>query len=252
LAVITGAFLAAVYLAADARRLGDAALEQAFRLRALVTGVLAGAVALAGLPVVHHDARHIFDGLSVGYGLTAVIVSALAGLTTLVLVWRERFQLARGSAALAVAAILAGWAAAQRPDVLPGLTLHQAAASRATLIALVVAIVVGGVVLAPSLGLLFTLVLTGGLDPVAIPAAAAPTAGQARAAAAGRTRAARLAGAFLVVGVVLLTIADADIAHVLGVLALLTAGVLAFAAVGPADLSDDDSPIASRMSISSS
>ena len=41
----------------------------------------------------------------------------------LLLVWRTRFGPARASAALAVAAIVAGWALAQRPRFLPGLTI---------------------------------------------------------------------------------------------------------------------------------
>ncbi len=236
LAVAVGAFLAAVYLAADAARIGDARLEQAFRIRALGAGVLTGAIALAGLPVLHHDARHIFDGLTSGYGLAAVIVSAAAGLGTLGLVWVSRFQLARASAAVAVAAILVGWAAAQRPTVLPGLTLHQAAAGRATLIAVTVAVLAGGVILAPSLGLLFRLVLTGGLDPHNAPAPVAAAPREVPTRAADHGNAARLALACLLAGVVLLTVVDAGAAHVFGVLALLAAAVLAFRAVAPADL----------------
>jgi hypothetical protein len=52
----------------------------------------------------------------------------LAGVATLALVSRWRFGPARVTAALAVAAIVAGWALAQRPDILPGLTVEQAAA----------------------------------------------------------------------------------------------------------------------------
>ena len=53
LAVITAAYLAGVYLAADAVRLGDPALARRFRPRALAAGLLAGAVAFtfATLPV---------------------------------------------------------------------------------------------------------------------------------------------------------------------------------------------------------
>src|SRR5215218_139848 len=64
LAVAAAAYLAAVYLAADAVRLGRADLAQAFRVRALGTGVVAGALALAGLGVVRDDARPIWDGLT--------------------------------------------------------------------------------------------------------------------------------------------------------------------------------------------
>jgi cytochrome bd ubiquinol oxidase subunit II len=242
LAVAVGAFLAAVYLAADARRLGEAGLERAFRLRALATGMLTGALAVAGLAVMHHDARHIYHGLTSGYGLAAVIVSAAAGTATLVLVWASRFQLARVSAALAVAAILAGWAAAQRPTVLPGLTLHQAAAGRATLIAVIVAVLAGGIILAPSLGLLLRLMLTGGFDPGSRPARQSPGGPTSASARSGVSRGsfARLAVACLLAGFVLLTVVEAGVAHVFGVLALLAAAVLAFGAVSPADLPDSD------------
>jgi cytochrome bd ubiquinol oxidase subunit II len=239
LAVAVSAYLAAVYLAADAARLGEQDLERAFRVRAIATGILTGAIAIAGLPVLHHDARHIYDGLTSGYGLAAVIVSACAGLGTLVLVVRSRYLFARASAALAVAAILAGWAAAQRPTVLPGLTLHEAAAGRATLVAVIVAVLAGGLILAPSLGLLFRLMLTGRLDPHHVPKAVGvrPPGSRRSGARAGAT--ARLALACVVAGVLLLTVLDAGAAHVFGVLALLAAAVLAFAAVTPDELADD-------------
>jgi len=179
LAVTTSTYLAAVYLAADARRLGEHGLERDFRLRGLWSGVAAGALALAGLLVMRTDARTIWNGLTGGAGLAMVVVSAAAGLGTLVLVWRGRFNLARVSAALAVAAIVAGWALAQRPYLLPGLTVSEAAAGRSTLIAVVVTVAVGTVVLVPSLVLLFGLFLHGRLGadaaPDAPPAPCAPT-----------------------------------------------------------------------------
>src|SRR5439155_13534109 len=55
LAVASAAYLAAVYLAADAVRVGRADLAGAFRARALVTAVVAGAVAIGGLVVLRED-----------------------------------------------------------------------------------------------------------------------------------------------------------------------------------------------------
>jgi cytochrome d ubiquinol oxidase subunit II len=239
LAVVVGAFLAAVYLAADAARLGEADLDRTFRTRALISGVLAGALAVAGLVVLRHDARRIYDGLTSGLGLAAVIVSGVAGLGTIALVWRSKYQPARVSAAVAVAAVIAGWAAAQRPTVLPGLTLHEAAASRATLIAVIVAVLVGGIILAPSLGLLFRLMLTGRFDRPSEPAAS-PSDRTVRygTPAVGFTR---LALACLLAGFVLLTVLEQGAAHVFGVIALVAAAVLAFRAVGPTDL--PESPV---------
>src|SRR3954454_15579821 len=62
LSAASGWYLAAVYLSADAARLGDEALVRAFRARAMVTGAVAGALAFAALIVVHEDARRIWDG----------------------------------------------------------------------------------------------------------------------------------------------------------------------------------------------
>jgi cytochrome d ubiquinol oxidase subunit II len=129
LAVATGAYLAAVYLAADAHRLGEPTLERDFRTRALISGLVAGTLAIGGLVVTQADAPALFRGLTSDGGLATVVISAAAGVATLALVWRNRFGPARASAALAVAAIIAGWALAQRPWFLPGLTMSPWARS---------------------------------------------------------------------------------------------------------------------------
>ena len=64
-------------------------------------------------------------------------------------------------AALAVAAIVAGWALAQQPLILPRLTVAQAAAPHNTLVLVVVAVVAGAAILFPSLALLFTITFRG-------------------------------------------------------------------------------------------
>ena len=178
LAVATGAYLAAVYLAADARRLAEPVLERQFRTRALISGVVAGALAAAGLIVAHFDAPALYRGLTRDAGLAMVCLSAVAGLATLALVGRNRFGPARASAALAVVAIVAGWGLAQRPWFLPGLSVDQAAAGRSTQISVIVAAAVGALILIPSLILLYRLLLLGRLGaeptPDVLPADAPP------------------------------------------------------------------------------
>jgi cytochrome d ubiquinol oxidase subunit II len=174
IAVATAAYLAAVYLAADAVRAGHPELARAFRVRAFGAGLAAGTIALAGLAVVRSDAEAIWDGLTSGAGLAAVLVSVAAGGATLALVWLGRFEPARATAALAVAAIVAGWGFAQSPTFLPGLSIDEAAAGRSTLIALIVSVALGATLLVPSLALLFGLTLRGRFDaaPVEPPARA--------------------------------------------------------------------------------
>jgi cytochrome d ubiquinol oxidase subunit II len=248
LAVAFSGYLAAVYLAADASRLAERELVRDFRARGLVTGVLAGALALAGLFVVRASApRYLWNGLTSGLGLALVCVCALAGVVTMVLVWVGRFGLARASAALAVAAVIAGWAAAQSPRLLPGLTVAAAAAGRATLIATIIGVAVGALVLVPSLLLLYTLVLRGRLDVAgtaddagagpsgAVPSGAVPSgAGLAGA----RLPRARVAGVFaagaLVAGVGLLVFGGPAWVHGLGALSALACAVIVFGlAAGP-------------------
>jgi cytochrome bd ubiquinol oxidase subunit II len=164
LSVATGAHLAAVFLGADSRRAGRPELVDAFRARALGSGVVTGALAIAGLVVVNSEAPDLYDGLTSGPGLACVIGSAVAGLTTLALEWRERFEIARYTAAAAVAAIIAGWALGQEPYLLPpGLTVEEAAAADATLTALLIAATLGMALLLPALAWLFRLALSGRL-----------------------------------------------------------------------------------------
>ena len=59
LAVAACAYLAAIYLTADARRLGDAALERHFRLRGVAAGVAAGALAVGGVFVLRDDSPYL-------------------------------------------------------------------------------------------------------------------------------------------------------------------------------------------------
>ena len=140
LGVVTGAHLAAVFLAGDSRRAGQPDLVRAFRARALGSGALAGALALGGLLVVRSDARALFDGLTSGAGLACVLVSGAAGLATLALVVARppRPGALRGRRRRSARSSV-GWVFAQRPYVLPPeLTLDEAAAPDATLAAVLV------------------------------------------------------------------------------------------------------------------
>jgi cytochrome d ubiquinol oxidase subunit II len=231
LAVATGGYLAAVYLAADAHRLGAWTLESDFRARALASGLCAGALVLGGLVLVRHDAPALFAGLSHGGGAAMAGVSVVAGLTTLALVWRNRFGPARASAALAVVAVVAGWALAQRPRFLPGLDIDQAAASHSTLLAVIVAVAAGAVVLVPSLILLFRLFLRGHLDAKAAPDTV--TAEPRTAPATARTAKSRpllvaFACATLPVGAVMTIFAGPGWVLAVGVVCLIASAVSTF------------------------
>src|SRR5947199_6460708 len=89
LAVASGAYTSAVFLSGDAARRDEHALADRFRALALAAGLAAGPVAIAALIVLHFDAERIFRRLTEGVGLPALVVSVIAGVATLGLVWRQ-------------------------------------------------------------------------------------------------------------------------------------------------------------------
>jgi cytochrome d ubiquinol oxidase subunit II len=113
------------------------------------------------------------------------------------------------------------------PEILPGLSVRQAAAGHDTLVCLVVAVIAGGVILFPSLGLLFSLTLTGRFrsEAATAPEASAPSHG------ANVRLLTRLAVASAIAGFGLLTGADAGWAHALGVAFLFAFMLAGFAAL---------------------
>jgi cytochrome d ubiquinol oxidase subunit II len=171
LAVVFCAYIAAVFLIGDARRMGADAIARAFRTRALLTGSLAGLLAVGGLLLAKSEARHLHDGLTSGMGLVCVLVSALAGVATMVLVARGVGDWPRLTAGVAVGAVTAGWGFAQAPYLLPpgasgsSLTLSAAAGSSTTLLWLVIAVIFALLFIVPSLAWLYKLTLTGEIDP---------------------------------------------------------------------------------------
>jgi cytochrome d ubiquinol oxidase subunit II len=251
LAVVFSAYLAAVYLCADAVRRGEDDLVDPYRRRALGAGIAAGALAAVGLVVLHEDAHALYRELVTGAGLPALIVSVVAGAATITLVFARRFEPARVTAALAVTATVAGWALAQQPRFLPGLTVEQAAAPHDTLVAVIVAVVAGAILLFPALTLLLRLTLGGALghggdvDRGPVEDAATRRPGERRALVGlAPGLAGRAAAACLVAGLGLLTIAEAGWAHAVGLVLLLGFVVLGFLGAAPALLEAEPSQAA--------
>lgn len=244
LSVITAAFLAAVYLTADADRTAPALVET-FRRRAMASGVVAGVAALVGLLIVRADVASLWSGLTGGAGLAAVIVSAIGGIATIILLQARSYGPARVTAAIAVASVIAGWPLAQRPRFLPGLTIAEAAASRATLIALMIAIAAGALTLIPSLALLFRLLLKGTFDGST---AISQPAGTSWPYATGRGR--RTVGACAATATAIAAVvigADPGWITALGVVGLGITAVIAFVAISAELIAEADMRLPPRM-----
>jgi cytochrome d ubiquinol oxidase subunit II len=165
LAVLTCAFLAATFLAADAQRSKQPQLAKQCGRNALRSGVVAGAVALLVIIPLRADAHTLVRRLE-GRGSVPVVVSAVAGLTALVLLRQKRWAVARVAAVVAVASIVIGWGVGQYPDVLVDhATISDVAGARSTMVALLVVFGIAVVTVLPSLVWLFALVQLTPVDP---------------------------------------------------------------------------------------
>jgi cytochrome d ubiquinol oxidase subunit II len=152
------AYLAAVYLVGEAAGRDDRRLEVYFTRRAQVSGVVTGALSLVTLVELHGSDAALLHRLT-GRALPLVIVAGLTGLAVLALLTAGRLRGIRVIAALGVAAVVWGWGVAQYPSLLPGtpVTLSNAGAPHATLVALVVLFAVVALLVGPSFLLLFSL-----------------------------------------------------------------------------------------------
>lgn len=160
LATATCAFLAGVFLTADAARAGRTDLAATLRIRTLVVAVVTGLIVFAGLYPVAHDAPTLAEGLR-GRAAPLLVVALLAGITATALLLRRQPGWARIPAAAAVAAVVTGWGVGQYPWLLVDqVTIQDAAGASATLTGLLVVVGLAAVLVLPALGYLLWLTQT--------------------------------------------------------------------------------------------
>ena len=130
----------------------------------MAAGVAAGLIALVGVAVLHADASRLFGHLT-GRALPLMLLSGVGGVATLrLLLTRHLYAVARVTAALAVVAVLGGWAAGQYPFLIVGrLTIADGQGARETLQALLATVIAGVVVIGPALVWLLLLARRGDL-----------------------------------------------------------------------------------------
>ncbi|MEA2551067.1 MAG: cytochrome bd ubiquinol oxidase subunit [Actinomycetota bacterium] len=148
------AYLAATYLTVEAEQKHDDHLRELFRSRAIVSGVVAGALAGLGLLTIRADAPRLWEGM-LHRGWPFAVLSALGGIASLVATLRRRPPLARAAAAVAVASVIAGWGVAQWPYlIVPDVKVADVSAPIGSLRAITIGYGIGALLVAPSLFLL--------------------------------------------------------------------------------------------------
>jgi len=165
LVLTTCAFLAATYLTVDPA--GEPDVRNDFRRRALWSGGVLPAIVLLLLLGARNGAPQFFQGLAnwtaivIALGITASAIVAFLSL------WTRRFSLARVAAIAEVTLMLIGWGWAQYPHLIaPDITIYNSSAPVTTLRLLLIALVIGAVVLFPSLAFLYYIFKGKGSRPV--------------------------------------------------------------------------------------
>ncbi|HEY6802876.1 MAG TPA: cytochrome d ubiquinol oxidase subunit II [Pyrinomonadaceae bacterium] len=148
------AFIAAVYLTVEA---GSRDLQEDFRLRALIAGVLVGVLALLVFLLAGTGAPTLKAGISrTWWALGLHFITALSALGAFATLLTRRYKLARVFAAAQLTLILMGCALAQFPYLVePDITIYSATAPQLTLQLLLIALFAGVLVLFPSYYYLF-------------------------------------------------------------------------------------------------
>lgn len=159
------AFLAATYLTADPA--GELEVRNDFRRRAIWSGSILPAIVLLLLLAAQNGAPQFvqrmasWPAMAVAIGIAAFTVVALVSLTM------RRFAIARAAAIAEVTLILIGWGWAQYPNLItPDLTIQNSSAPAATLRLLLIALIIGAIVLFPSLAFLYYIFKDKGSWPV--------------------------------------------------------------------------------------
>jgi cytochrome d ubiquinol oxidase subunit II len=154
------AFLAAVYLTLETR---ERELQEDFRLRAIISGVVVGILALTVFLLAGQGAPTVRAGISRTWWAVGLhVFTAVFAVGAFYALWIRSYRLARFCAAAQVTLILLGWAFAQYPHLVePAITISSAAAPRATLQLLLGALVLGALLLFPSYYYLFRIFKRG-------------------------------------------------------------------------------------------
>lgn len=166
LALVLFAFLAAVFLTLETH---DPELCEDFRRRALGAGVAVFFASMLVLLLSQSAAPLVRSGLmSSPWALPLHLATGVTAIAVLAALWLRRFRLARIGVGLQVSLIFWGWPLAQYPLLIPpDLTIERAAAPGTTLRLVLIALVLGGLLLLPSLWYLFQIFKTVPADPAA-------------------------------------------------------------------------------------
>ncbi len=156
MAVALCASLSSIYLTVEAKQAGDTALEEVFRLRALIAGAVTAALGALGLLLSPSEAPLLWQGL-LAHAVPVVIVTMLVGLATAFALFTRHYRISRVLIIIETAGLLGSWGISQLPYLIPpSVTVDGAANSPGVLQFLLIGTIIGMALLLPSLYYLFS------------------------------------------------------------------------------------------------
>ena len=140
-------------------------MQNDFRLRALWSGGLLAPIAFAVFITSKSGALAMYQGLTQWWAPLLIGATVCFAVAAMVSLWFRWFAVARVSAIGEVALILGSWSLSQYPKLItPDITIFNAAAPAITLRLLIYALILGAILLLPSLFFLFR-IFKGGEPP---------------------------------------------------------------------------------------
>lgn len=156
MAVTLCASIAAVYMAVEARDAKEIDLAESYRLKALITGAITAVLGGADLLLSISAAPGLWNGMLIR-AWPVVIIAMILGLATAATLFYRRYRIARVLIIAETAFILGAWGLSQYPYIIPPhFTIANSANDSNVIVTLLIAIVIGLIILLPSLYYLFS------------------------------------------------------------------------------------------------
>ncbi len=155
MAILQCATLAAVYLAAEARAIHEDNFAASYRLKALVSGALVSILGIVCISLSLGQAPWLWQGL-LAHAWPYAIAAILSGSLVLLTLVQHKYRLAGFFVILETTLMLFSWGIAQYPYILPPtLTIEQAANAPQVVTTLLIVMIIGMLIVIPSLLFLF-------------------------------------------------------------------------------------------------
>lgn len=156
MAVTLCSTLAAIYLTVEAHSAREEELVQSYRAKALVAGAITALLGLLGLLLAPTYAPLLWQGMLV-LALPVAVITMAFGLGTAATLIQRRYVVARVLVVAMTAFMLSSWGLSQYPYIIPPHhTIDNSANEPHVILAAVISVLVGLVVLIPSLYYLFS------------------------------------------------------------------------------------------------